>query len=126
MQPLGVYLARNLADDPASVRQGKGGKGGRDGKSTRSSKGYNTADGGAVAGFCGTLCAPSIVKNVAQQILHCACGLRRVELTSAHGGTATIHGRWISRGHLDAYLEECEAESASIAFPELAVKQAWG
>eukprot|EP00439_Symbiodinium_sp_Y106_P056762 s2712_g7.t9 len=86
-----------------------------------------------------TLCAASVVRNVAtllqrcsclgsspdalvaqvaELVLRCAATVRRVE---GH----VVHGCWVTRADLAEHLEDCEAEQSTVPLPEAAVFAAW-
>lgn len=55
--------------------------------------------------------APALLPHVAELILRCAAGLRRVD-------ASTIQGCWITCGDLAEHLEECEAQQDAVPIPE--------
>jgi len=130
LQSCGVYVVRNLVDAtvPTSVSNDK-----------------------CSADDYGTLCAPSIVRNVArllqrricsapavggsdsgvmpqvaELILRCAANLRGVEAPSTLGDAVTILGRWVTSLDLATYLEELEAQNSAGLLPDVTALQGWG
>ena len=121
----GVFAVRNLADNSDTMR-----------------------DSGTQSQAHGTICAPSIIRNVArllqrgvssapeadsdqhvvphvaELILQCAAGLRQVH-PSGLQNEATLTGRWLTSSDLATYLEECEADNAAVPFPEVSTLRSW-
>ncbi|CAE7494959.1 unnamed protein product [Symbiodinium natans] len=99
----------------------------------------NYADG-ADGGRSRTLCAASVVRNVAtllkccststgsspdalvaevaELLLRCAAAVRRVE-------ERVVHGCWVTRNDLAQHLEHCEAEQSTVPLPEASVLGTW-
>ncbi|CAK0887081.1 unnamed protein product [Prorocentrum cordatum] len=132
----GVYAARSLVDELGDARSAAPGP--------RVSAGLAPSMEGQ-----GSLCAPSVVRNVARLLrragredlgavgpghglvphvaelmLRCSLRLRQVESPGGGANTATVVGRWVTRFDLAEHLEECEAE-LSVPLPEVATLQCW-
>ncbi|CAE7237961.1 unnamed protein product [Symbiodinium microadriaticum] len=62
--------------------------------------------------------ADALVAHVAELVLRCAAAVRRVE---GH----VVQGCWVTRADLAEHLEDCEAEQFTVPLPEAAVFAAW-
>lgn len=62
--------------------------------------------------------ADALVAHVAELVLRCAAAVRRVE---GH----VVQGCWVTRADLAEHLEDCEAEQSTVPLPEAAVFAAW-